>query len=200
MSRTPSFDRQVALDRAVELFWSRGYFASSMKDIEKAVDMRPGSLYATFGSKSGLFAEALQAYASRGGDAFRQMVEASPDVLDGLQRYLRSFAQPCNNGTPAPAKACMLVKTLLEVNAEDAALKAQVEAMLASIEAGICSTLERAKQAGELRADVDCQRLARLLQAQIIGLRTFAERQVPQSQIEALAEDMAGLLDAYRPQ
>ena len=197
MPRAARFDRQVALDRAVELFWSRGYYASSMKDIEKALDMRPGSLYATFGSKSGLFAEALQAYASRGGDNFREVVEESPDVVGGLKRYLRSFAGPCSGDARAPAQACMLVKTLLEVNAEDTALLTQVEAMLATIELRLCEALEKAKAQGELRADVACPRLARLLQAQIIGLRAFAERSVPGAQIEALADDMAGMLDAY---
>jgi len=197
MPRAARFDRQVALDRAVELFWSRGYYASSMKDIEKALDMRPGSLYATFGSKSGLFAEALQAYASRGADNFREVVEESPDVVGGLKRYLRSFAGPCSGDARAPAQACMLVKTLLEVNAEDTALLTQVEAMLATIELRLCEALEKAKAQGELRADVACPRLARLLQAQIIGLRAFAERSVPGAQIEALADDMAGMLDAY---
>lgn len=69
----------------------------------------------------------------------------------------------------------MLIKTLLEVNVEDAALRAQVEAMLATSELRRCEALEKAKARGELRADVECPRLARLLQAQIIGLRAFAE-------------------------
>lgn len=198
MPRTARFDRQVALDRAVELFWSRGYYASSMKDIEKALDMRPGSLYATFGSKSGLFAEALEAYASRAGDGFRQIIEGSPSVVDGLKRYLRSFARPCSLDAQAPAQACMLIKTLLEVNAEDTALLTQVKTMLATIELGLCEVLVQAKAMGELRADVECPRLARLLQAQIIGLRAFAERNVPDAQIAALADDMASMIDAYR--
>jgi len=198
MSRTACFDRQVALNSAVALFWSRGYYASSMKDIEKALDMRPGSLYATFGSKSGLFAEALEAYAARTGDDFDQIVEGSPSVIDGLKRYLRSFAQPCSSEAQAPAQACMLIKTLLEVNAEDVALRSQVDAMLATIEQRLCEALKQAQAKGELRADVECPRLARLLQTQIIGLRAFAERNVPSDQIEALAEDMAGLLDTYR--
>jgi AcrR family transcriptional regulator len=198
MPRTARFDRQVALDRAVELFWSRGYYASSMKHIEAALDMRPGSLYATFGSKSGLFAEALEAYAARAGDDFRQIIEGSPGVVEGLKRYLRSFARPCSGYAQAPAQACMLIKTLLEVNAEDAALRTQVDAMLATIEQGLCEVLEQAKAMGELRADVECPRLARLLQTQIIGLRAFAERNVPADQIAALADDMADMLDAYR--
>lgn len=199
MPRAPRFDRQVSLDKAVELFWSRGYHASSMKHIEQALDMRPGSLYATFGNKSGLFAEALDTYAGRMGNELRQIMERSNGIVDGLKNYLLSFAQPCQQDRPAPTQACMLVKTLLEVNQEDEALQAKVNAMLAAIEAGLSATLEQAKAAGELRPDVDCPRLARLLQAQIMGLRTFAERKLPQPQIEALADDMAGLLDAYRP-
>ena len=194
MPRTPRFDRKEALDRAVDLFWSRGYYASSMKHIEQALDMRPGSLYATFGSKSGLFAEALALYAAQAGDGFRRMIETAPDLVEGLQNYLRSLACPPSG----PARACMLIKTLLEINAEDAALRTQAEAMLATVEQAFCAVLEQAKARSELRVDVDCARLARLLQAQIIGLRAFAERRVSAEQVADLAEDMASLLDAYR--
>jgi AcrR family transcriptional regulator len=197
MARTARFDRKTAIDKAVELFWSRGYNASSMKHIEKALDMRPGSLYATFGSKNGLFVEALEAYATRSGESFELTMKESPSIVDGLKQYLRSFAHPCDD-TQAPAQACMLIKTLLEVNTEDAALRSQVDAMLAATEQKLCNTLEQAKTIGELRGDVDCSRLARLLQTQIIGLRAFAERNVPSNQITALADDMADMLDAYR--
>ncbi len=197
MARTASFDRQVALDNAVELFWSRGYYATSMKHIEKALDMRPGSLYATFGSKSGLFAEALDAYAARAGSDFEQIAEGAGSVVVGLKHYLRSFAKPCIGDTQMPAQACMLIKTLLEVNAEDAALRSQVDAILAHVESRLCEALNRAKAMGELRPDVDCSRLARLLQTQIIGLRAFAERDLPRDQLTALADDMAAILDAY---
>jgi len=49
-----------------------------------------------------------------------------------------------------------------------------------------------------LRTDVECPRLARLLQTQIIGLRAFAERNVPKDQLTALSDDMASMLDTYR--
>lgn len=198
MSRTARFDRQVALDRAIELFWSRGYYASSLKHIEAALDMRPGSLYATFGSKSGLFTEALEAYAARTSDNFHQIIVGAPTPLEGLKRYLRSFAKPCSGYAQLPSKACMLIKTLLEINSEDSALRTQVETMLSAIEQALCEVLEMAKASNELRSDVDCPRLARLIQTQIIGLRAFAERNVPSVQIEALADDMANMLDAYR--
>ncbi|WP_053981337.1 TetR/AcrR family transcriptional regulator [Marinagarivorans algicola] len=196
MARTANFDRQVALDKAVKLFWLRGYYASSMKHIEAALDMRPGSLYAAFGSKSGLFSEALDTYATRTGNDFDQRVYSAPSIVEGLQQYLRSLVAPCSDQTPA--QACMLVKTLLEVNTEDAALRAKADAMLAVIEQKLCEALQQAATQGELRADVECSRLARLLQAQIMGVRAFAERRVPSDQMIALADDMVSLLDIYR--
>ncbi|WP_339516080.1 TetR/AcrR family transcriptional regulator [Pseudomonas sp. RL_15y_Pfl2_60] len=198
MPRAACFDRQVALERAVELFWSRGYYASSMKHIEQALDMRPGSLYATFGSKSGLFIEALDAYVARTGENFRLTLEGTPSIVDGLKGYLRAFVRPCADKTQTPAQACMLVKSLLEINPEDAELLAKVDAVLNLVEQRICKALEQAQAAAEIRPDVDCSRLARLLQAQMIGLRVFAERNIPDAQIEALADDMVNTIDAYR--
>gem|GEM_PF-1953927 len=92
----------------------------------------------------------------------------------------------------------MLIKTLLEVNAEDVVLRDRVQAMLAAFEKRLCKVLEEAKAIGELRAEVNCPRLARLLQTQIIGLRAFAERNVSKEQIAAVADDMASLIDIYR--
>ncbi|MFZ3076621.1 MAG: helix-turn-helix domain-containing protein, partial [Psychrobacter glacincola] len=55
MSRTTLYNRHEALERAIQLFWQKGFHATSLKDIEQALDMRPGSIYAAFGNKDGLF-------------------------------------------------------------------------------------------------------------------------------------------------
>ncbi|MEO6699653.1 MAG: TetR family transcriptional regulator [Paraperlucidibaca sp.] len=197
MARTPRFDRQLSLDRAMALFWSKGYYACSMKHIEQALDMRPGSIYATFGSKSGLFAEALEVYFNRMGVEFLQLVSASPLLVDGLKHYFRAMVKPASLGEAPQPMACMLIKTLLEINDEDKDLAARANDMLGAIETGLCQALELAKASGELRADTDCPRLARLLQAQIIGLRIYAERSPAAAHLELLAGDMANILDAY---
>ena len=58
--------------------------------------------------------------------------------------------------------------------------------------------VEQAKRQGELAPGTHCARLARLLQAQIIGLRSFAQREISSEQVAELAEDMAAMLDHYR--
>ncbi|WP_273878087.1 TetR/AcrR family transcriptional regulator [Pseudomonas shahriarae] len=197
MSRVAKYDRDTALDRAVRLFWERGYFASSMKHIEQALDMRPGSLYATFGSKSGLFAEALEVYADHAREDLQRQIDANPSVLAALKAYFQSLASACTATCAPPARACMIIKTLLEVGAQEPELQLKVNALLDAVEQKISVLLELAQQRGELRPAVDCTRLARLLQAQIIGLRAFAQRQTPAQHVWELAEDIAALLDQY---
>ncbi|WP_439859144.1 TetR/AcrR family transcriptional regulator [Pseudomonas sp. MBLB4136] len=197
MPRTSRYDRQTALDKAVLLFWQRGYFATSMKQIEEALDMRPGSLYATFGSKSGLFGEALDEYSRQMAEELAAHLADQPTLVAGLQSYLRAVARLCLAAEPPPARACMLVKTLLEVNDQEPALQQQVNLILQGVEVRFAELLRLAQQAGELRPEVDCQRLARLLQAQLIGLRAFAQRDVPARHIDELSEDMLAMLEPY---
>lgn len=198
MARTARYDRHSALEKAMNLFWERGYSGASMKQIEQALDMRPGSIYATFGSKDSLFREALAAYAHRTGAEFRDHLARQPSVLDGLQDYLRQTGWKSTPGQQAPSRACLIVKTLLEARNLDPAIADQTNTILCDIEQALTEALELAFSRGELARGTDCGRLARLLQAQIIGLRSFAQRDISPEQITELAEDMASILDHYR--
>lgn len=198
MARSARYDRQTALEKAMNLFWEKGYSGSSMKQIEHALDMRPGSIYATFGSKDGLFGEALTAYAQQGGIELRAHLAGHESILDGLQDYLRQIAVQSSPGREVPSRACMIVKTLLEASNTNAALAEQVNAILRAIEESLTELLAQAKSRGELAADTDCARLARFLQAQIIGLRSFAQRDTGPEHVSELAEDMAATLEHYR--
>lgn len=199
MPRVVKYDRQLALEKAVALFWQRGYYATSLKHIEQALDMRPGSLYAAFGSKSGLFLEALDAYAGRMGVALRSHIDASDSVMAGISAYLRDLARTCmaKDAESLPAAACMIVKTLLEINYQDDAIQGKANELLKALEQGLLAVLVEARDAGELKPDVDCPRLARLLLAQIMGLRSFAQRDVPAEVVEQVADDMVSILDGY---
>jgi len=198
MARNARYDRQIALDKAMNLFWERGYAGASMKQIEQALDMRPGSIYATFGSKDGLFSEALAAYAQRSGLELREHLAGKPSVLDGLQEHLRCIARQASPGGESPSRACMVVKTLLEASNTNPVLANQANSILSAIEQALTELLEQAKLQGELAPGTHCARLARLLQAQIIGLRSFAQREISSEQVAELAEDMAAMLDHYR--
>lgn len=198
MARNARYERRTALDKAVHLFWERGYYATSMKQIEQALDMRPGSIYATFGSKDRLFSEALDAYAQKGNTVLGGLVNEQGPIIDALQDYLRNIAIACQSGSPEPSRACMLVKTLLEASYTHNSIADQANELLYGIEQSITEALKRAHERGELKPDTDCERLARLIQAQIMGLRAFAQRETSAQHVSELADDMAALLEPYR--
>lgn len=190
MPRPPAYDRDVLIARARDLFWSRGWAGTSMKDLERALDMRPGSFYAAFGSKDALYALTLDRYAEAGADALARLAEEMPP-LEALKAHLRSFAT-----AEAPARACMLSKTLLEGAGADGALAARADALLEESAARFAALFAAAQAAGEVGPCHDPRRLARRYQADLIGLRAMAER----SGVDAaeLADDMATGLDALR--
>ncbi|GHD41418.1 TetR/AcrR family transcriptional regulator [Marinobacter persicus] len=196
MARHPQYNRDAALHKAVGLFWEKGYHGSSMKQIEQTLDMRPGSIYAAFGSKDGLFSEALARYAEQGGEELAAHMQQYDSIVDGLQAYLRHVAMSCQQDT-CPSRACMIVKTLLETSHTNTALANQARDVLAAIETTLTGLLEQAKNRGELIQSTDTGRLARLLQSQIMGLRAIAERGLTEQQLAELADDMANLLEPY---
>lgn len=198
MARPSSFDRDVALANAVNLFWAKGYHGSSMKQIEETLDMRPGSIYAAFGSKDGLYSEALAHYAEAGGRELATHMAGHTTIIEGLKAYLRTIARGCARPGAAPSRACLIVKTLLEASHTHPGLSKQARAFLEQIEHAFRTLLEDAKQRGELQASTDCGRLARLLQGQIMGIRSIAERKLPPQALTELGEDMASILDAYK--
>ncbi|MDV6316727.1 helix-turn-helix domain-containing protein [Idiomarina sp. HP20-50] len=188
MPRTPKFHRETALNNALKLFWRKGYHATSMKDIEEEMDMRPGSIYAAFGNKESLFKETLEEYSVLAANDFKQTLAQKSSVLQGLSLYLRNLA--VMNATCEPTKACMLVKTLLEFTPEDKAFSDPARSYLEEFEQLFTETFELAQQRGEIGRSQSPERLARVLQTNIIGLRTMVRRGLTQSQLESLADDI----------
>lgn len=196
MARASIHNRQDSLERALQLFWQKGFHATSLKDLEKALDMRPGSIYATFGSKDGLFQEALERYARLGLAEVDRTFQAHESPLAGLAAYLRGLGGICDR--ELPSRACMLVKSLLELGEREHAARNKAEELLAGMEARFVAHFAEAKRVGELDSGLDPVRLGRRLQAEIMGLRAFAQREVDSAAVRALAEDMAQSLEALR--
>ena len=196
MSRTALYNRQEALERALKLFWQKGFHATSLKDIEEALDMRPGSIYAAFGSKDGLFQEALDYYARLGLTELERILSHHESPLLGLAAYVRQLGGIRDK--ELPSQACMLVKSLLELGAREQAALQKVEMLLAGMETRFIDCFSAAQQLGELDNELDATRLGRRLQAEVMGLRAFAQRDVDSEAVHALAEDIALSIEALR--
>ena len=196
MSRTALYNRHDALERALQLFWQKGFHATSLKDIEQALDMRPGSIYCAFGSKDGLFQEALEYYARLGLSEIERVLSHHSTPLLGLAAYIRQLGGIRDKALPS--RACMLVKSLLELGTREQTALDKVEMLLAGMETRFIECFRSAQQIGELDSQLDAVRLGRRLQAEVMGLRAFAQRNVDSLVIHELAEDMALSIEAMR--
>ena len=194
MGRRATFDRKTALKRAMDLFWSRGYHATSLKDIEVALDMRPGSIYAAFGSKQELFEAALRLYAQTSQNALQNALSNASSPLEGLAAHVRSLGEQMTR--PVPSRACMLMKTVLETPEEDGVLRKAAEDMLQQTEAAFAQAFQVAKDAEQISKGCDPARLATRLQSEIMGLRAYAQRSDTSERVADLADDIARDLEA----
>src|SRR5690349_6897837 len=169
MARTKEFDPDVALRRALELFWERGYEATSLADLVAHLGIGRASLYATFGDKHALYLAALDRY-RRDRDAaliaaLGQPGPALPAVRALVTRYAEEAA-----GEPR-RRGCLVVNAAVELMPRDPAVARRVAASWDVLETALAGALTRAAAQGEIPAGRDARALARMLLVLLQGLR-----------------------------
>ncbi|MEH6405565.1 MAG: helix-turn-helix domain-containing protein, partial [Sneathiella sp.] len=189
MARQAAYDRTEVLGKALELFWAKGYHGTSLRDLETALDMRPGSIYAAFVSKEKLFDEALRLYAVTSRGILKDTLARAATPLAGLADHIRNLGR-VKPGT-ASSRACMLVKTLLETPDEDPVLRRTAERLIGDAEATFAAVFRAAQETGQIPTDTDPELLASRVQSEIFGLRTYAQRTDVVDRVAALADDIA---------
>lgn len=172
MPRKPNYDRNKLIERARDLFWRRGWAGTSLKDLEAELQMKPGSFYAAFGSKEALFKLAIEKYASDGRERLKAL-EQKYGPIEALQRFPEMVVQ----NDAAPAKACMLSKTLLELHAHNHPLAHDANLHLLKMESHFEELFRQAQLAGNINVSLDPKVLARRYQSDLLGLRVSAERE-----------------------
>src|SRR3981189_3924608 len=90
--RPREFDREAALERAIDVFWRHGYEATSVSDLPAAMDINPPSLYAAFGDKEKLFLEAVERYEEQRRQSVAKVFDEAPTAREAVHRLLREAA------------------------------------------------------------------------------------------------------------
>ncbi|MCL1046986.1 TetR/AcrR family transcriptional regulator [Shewanella electrodiphila] len=194
MSKPAKFNREDIIHKAANLYWQKGFHATSMRNLQEVIDMRPGSIYATFGSKEGLFKEALQYYAQTGVQALHACRTETGSPLQALKLFIERSVMGSKCDTQAPSGMCMLVKTVAELTEDNADLLAEAKLSLVMIETEFAKLLTEAQTCGELDASQDVKALARFVQVQIIGIRTYAHANRDSDTIQQLIDDLFSTL------
>ena len=171
MARTPEFDRDQALERALALFWDKGYEATSLADLLQAMGIARQSLYNTFGDKHALFLEALERYTERGEHDVRDCLAQAPSVRRAFRELFEAIVDQNVRGQRL---GCMAINATAELAAHDPSVAKLVAARQRAVEELFFRALERARAAGELAPAKDTRGLARFLVGALQGLRLAA--------------------------
>jgi AcrR family transcriptional regulator len=165
--RPRSFCVDQAADRAMNVFWRKGYEGASLSDLTTAMGINAPSLYAAFGSKEGLFRAVLERYDVRRA-SFMDNVLSAPDALGVARNYLEGlaeFAADTNGGMNPPG--CLLVQS---GSCGDQSIPEEVARHRAEKEAKLRERFSRARDEGDLPEDADPAALARFLSAVANGI------------------------------
>lgn len=190
--RPRGFDVEIAVQRAMDVFWSRGYHGTALPDLLKATKLSRGSLYAAFGDKYSLFLRALDRYIA---DALTRMdAEFDPreDPVDGLRTYLAGYVERTSGANGR--RGCLLVATAMELAGQDAEVGRRVAGFFKAMEARVADALSRAQAAGKLADGVEPSSAARILVCFVEGLRVVGKTAPARMTSQATAD---ALLDRF---
>ncbi|MDA9409435.1 TetR family transcriptional regulator [Bradyrhizobium sp. CCBAU 51745] len=188
--RPRTFDMEAAVERAMNVFWTRGYHATALPDLLRATRLSRGSLYAAFGDKHSLFLRALDRYIA---DALARMdVEFAPDrePVDGLRAYFAGYVE--RNSGANGRRGCLLVATAMELAGRDTEVDRRIANFFKAMEARVADILSRAKAAGKLADGVEPSSAARIIVCFVEGMRVIGKtaptRVISQATVDALLD------------
>jgi len=166
------FDVDGAVDRAMKVFWAKGYEATSISDLVAAMRINKGSLYNAFGSKKALFTRAFLKYDRENRQASLKRLEAMDDPVLAIETLFDSLI--AESAADTERKGCFLVNTALELPNHPEDIQDMVTSALQDFERFFERTIKAAQARGDVPSGLDAGAAATSLLTQVVGLRVLA--------------------------
>ena len=184
------FDANAVLDKATDAFWRHGYKGTSMKCLIEETGLNPGSIYAAFTNKRGLFDKCLDHYVAKFQDKYAELAETqSPRAV-----ILSLFETPADCKLSEADRGCLMVNSALEAGA-DPEVAAAVRRAMDITEAFIRGRIEAGQAAGEISRDLDPAKAAREIYGMIVAIQVIRRAAPDHPYILEARGKVADLLD-----
>lgn len=185
IGRPRAFDADAALEKALRVFWEKGYEGTSMSDLTTAMGINRPSLYAAFGNKEALFRKALDRY-NEGPAAYVKAALELPTARATAEALLRGSVELMAN--PDHPRGCFAIQSALVCGDEAAPVREQLVSARCDMLKALECRFARAKDAGEFSSDVDPARLARYVAAVVQGMAVQAASGTTTEELHGIAE------------
>jgi len=183
--RPRNFCTETVLDRAMTVFWRKGYEGASLADLTEAMGINPPSLYAAFGNKEGLFRAVLERYDDRRKGLMERVLSA-PDPKSVARLFLEGVAEFAVDTSGRNPPGCLLVQSGLSCSDDD--IPEALAQHRAEKERALRERFERDRKDGKLPRSADPATLARYLSAMANGLCVQAAAGATAAELRAVAE------------
>lgn len=166
MARNKAFDPEERLEKARDLFWEKGYHATSMQDLVEAMQLNRASIYDTYGDKHALFLRCLSNYANEKREDYKRSAAGVQSPIQAVECVIRRAMER----TLEEGKACMVTKSSFELAEADKDVHVVLKEDGVKLIAVFVELLKKAQDAGEIRKDRDPVMLANFIVASFSGL------------------------------
>lgn len=187
-----SFDTDEALSRATDLFWAKGYDASSLSDLIKTMGINKGSLYNAYGNKNELFIKALVRYCEINQQSFLAEVKAIEDPVKSLTVFFDTVLKQAKDDKQN--KGCFLCNTALELPYHGNEIKNIVQDSITEIEVFFKEQIERGIERGTIPQETAPAPVAKSLIALLVGLRVLSRGTYDKKALEAIRDQALALI------
>ena len=182
--RTRQFDADEALERALEVFWARGYEGATLPELTAAMGINRPSLYAAFGNKEQLFRKALDRYQA-GPQSFLGEALGKPTARAAVEAIFAGFVTMQRDRDKA--RGCLIVSGALACGEEAEPVRRELARLRQVTVAALRERFERAVREGDLPAGTDCATLARYIATVLNGLAVQAASGATEKELRQVA-------------
>lgn len=183
--RPPAFDRDVALDAAMRVFWERGYEAASMEELSQAMRLSASSIYSAFGDKEHLFLEAVDRYMAGAGGFGKPILENAPSAREGIECLLMATARELTRDDQPVG--CMIALALMYGSEECRTMRAALAGRRQVGQTAIRRLIERDVEMGSLSTQMHANELTTFFVAVIQGMSAQARDGASRETLEVIA-------------
>ena len=172
MARTKEFNEDQALDKAIEIFWHKGYNGTSAQDLVTHLGLSRSSLYDTFGDKQKLFAQSLLRYQKQSQDQVIKLLDESENVKETLHDIFKQAI--IESLEDRITKGCFMVNSSVELAMHDEEIAKIVKNNSQTMEEVFTKAVQKGQAAGHISKTTDARVLARFIFNNYSGIRVLA--------------------------
>ncbi len=193
MARKKNFDESEVLDKALKIFWTKGFNATSIQDLVDGLGINRASMYDTWGDKHNLYMKSLERYRQNASSQLLNEIRSNKSALDILKGFLKSNAR--ESALDPEKKGCFMINSISELANSDDSVNELTSKHRKTFEGVLAEIIREGQESGEIQRKFDSEVLARFLYSTVSGIRVIGKGTISEKELAEVVEVALSALD-----